>query len=148
MSASQVTPQDLHLGAETITIRLGGGQTDGRLLIVESRIEPVGRTAPLHAHDADEWAQVLEGEVWMERADGDSARCRQGSGCFVPSGHLHAIANESGEPARVLFAFSPAEPMECFFRGAGRPLDEASTKSDPEAILEVARNCGMRLAVC
>jgi quercetin dioxygenase-like cupin family protein len=147
VSTASATPQVLRLGPETVTIQLSGEQTEGRLLIVESWIGPVGRTAPLHAHTADEWAHVLEGEVWMEAADGDSGRYAEGSGCFVPSGRLHAVANRSGEPARVLFAFSPAEPMECFFRGAGRPVDETPAEEDRNAILAVARDCGMRFAV-
>lgn len=112
--------QTVVVGREVITFRLTSARTGGRLAIVEAEIPGLVATAPLHAHSPDEWRYVIAGAIRVRRGpDGRATRIATGGSLHIAGGSLHAIANELRTAARVLFVFTPGEPMERFVATAG-----------------------------
>src|ERR1700726_4381073 len=64
--------------------------------------------------------RLFNGEGWIDAVKGDFL--------YVPQGGIHAFANESGAPARMLILFAPAPPHEEYFqelayiRSSGPPM--------------------------
>jgi quercetin dioxygenase-like cupin family protein len=52
--------------------------------------------------------RLFNGDTWIDAVRGDFL--------YVPQGGIHAFANESGAPARMLILFAPAPPREEYFR--------------------------------
>jgi len=56
--------------------------------------------------------RLYDGKSWAEGNPGDFL--------FVPEGGIHAVRNESGEPASMLILFAPGAPREDYFETLAR----------------------------
>ena len=107
--------------AGTVTLKVVGAETGGRLSVYEFVSPPRTAGPPLHLHRTwDEAFYVLEGEMTF-LVGGRTHAAPAGSFVFVPRGVLHTFWNESGAPARNLTVFTPAG-IEDYFEEATRAL--------------------------
>jgi mannose-6-phosphate isomerase-like protein (cupin superfamily) len=91
---------------------------------------------PPHAHDLfDEGIYVLEGSILVV-GDDEAVEAGPGSLFVAPRGERHAFANPSGNPARVLGLWSPADPAMTFMKAIGATLP-AQGAPDVEAVRAV-----------
>jgi quercetin dioxygenase-like cupin family protein len=82
----------LQVLGETITVKIGSEQTDGRYAVIEE-VSPVGGGPPLHVHrHEDEVFYVLEGEVEFQLGD-QRFRAKGGSAAFLPRDIPHTFRN-------------------------------------------------------
>lgn len=127
------------LGGELLTVRVSGGETDGRLAVVE-HLSRGGFATPLHAQPQEEETfYILEGELTFV-VDGNEERAGAGSLVLVPAGAAHAFRVE-GEQARFLSFHTPAG-HERFYRAAGAPAAAPTlpppAESDADGLHEIA----------
>ncbi|HKU68560.1 MAG TPA: cupin domain-containing protein [Candidatus Baltobacteraceae bacterium] len=119
-------------------IKLGAGQSNGELTLIEDVIPP-DSGPPLHVHEKENEAYyVLEGE--FEFVCG-SDRVAGGPGTFVfaPRGLPHRYKNVGAAPGRVLFGFTPGG-IEEFFSELG-----AQEALNPQIMTEIARRHGITI---
>lgn len=91
-----------------INVRLRGGDTDGRLAVVENVVSAGFGGPPLHVHPSfDETFYVLEGELTFRIRD-EIVIQPTGSLVFAGGSVPHTFANQSGSDARVLILCTPA----------------------------------------
>ncbi len=113
----------------------------GGIALFEETTAP-GKGPPLHVHHRQtETFHVLESRY--EFAVGER-RFAATPGCtlMVPAGAPHAFRNVGDGPGRFLFALTPAEDAEGFFRAlAGQTAGGAMPP--PEALAELAARFGM-----
>ena len=67
---------------------------------------PPGR-APMHCHEYDEVAYIVEGEGTMHWADGRADPVRRGSCIHFPRLKMHSLENSGPGPMRVMGVFHP-----------------------------------------
>ena len=127
------------------TLKAVGGDTGGRLSVVESAPAPGAPGLPLHRHHrSDEALYILDGEVTV-RAGDRMETLAAGSFVFIPRGTAHMFWNPGPAAARVLVIFAPAgverfleETAEAFAAARGQPdpglLQEIRTKFDTEMV--------------
>ncbi len=126
----------LHVLGETITVKLDGGQTDGRYAVIEE-VSPVGGGTPLYVHGReDEVLYVLEGELELQLGD-QRVRAKPGSIAFLPRDVPHIFRNVGTTPSKVLVVITPAR-----FVGFFDDVD-ALTKATPEQAMELGKNYGL-----
>ena len=121
------------VGPEMVTIKVSGGETEGRELVVEVSTPP-GGGPPLHTHPAKEIFFVLEGEFEFPTVrDGQPVmtRASAGSVVHVPGGIPHTYHNVGSGRGRLLGVLSPAADMEGFFTEAGFPVDDQTHPPTP-----------------
>ena len=107
----------------TLTInKVGGGDSQGRLSIVDHRV-PAGFAPPPHIHQAsDEALLVLDGE--FEGFCGDQAwRAGPGSLVFMPSAVPHGFTVSDAAPGRAIIVASLGG-LDQFVAAAGEPAPE------------------------
>ncbi|MGI5125330.1 cupin domain-containing protein [Pseudonocardia sp. CA-107938] len=122
-----VMPTDgeiLELGAGVVMRVLeDGGTTDHRLGLTESTLAPWTDGPPQHRHGShDEAFYVLSGVIRFSVGPKD-VDAEPGTLVMVPPGAPHTFANLTGDPARMLTAFTPSGYVD-FFREA-RDIDPA-----------------------
>jgi quercetin dioxygenase-like cupin family protein len=125
-----------------LTYKALSGQTGGALTAWESTAAP-GEGPPLHLHvNEDEFMYVLEGRLRF-RLDESDHTAPAGSFAFIPRGIPHTWQNTGGDPARILFVFTPASPgMERFFELSARlPADTRMA----DAFKTLASDAGMKV---
>lgn len=126
----------LQVLGETITVKIGGEQTDGRYAVIEE-VSPVGGGPPLHVHrDEDELVYVLGGELEVQLGD-QRFRAKAGSTAFLPRDLPHTFRNVGTTPSKVLVVIIPARFVGFF--------DEvhALTKPTPEQAMELGKTYGL-----
>jgi len=107
------------------TIKAGGAESGGELMIVEQVVEP-GAAAALHRHPYREVFYVLEGELEFEGLSGDgrtALRAKVGSTVHAAPGVPHGYRNRASSTARFLAVLQPAG-AEGFFEEVGLWLDD------------------------
>jgi quercetin dioxygenase-like cupin family protein len=73
---------------------------------------PAGAATPLHTHGGQGIVTVLEGTL-VHRPEGGQVQTLAAGDSFIETpGHAHTAANESGEPARVIFTILLPEGAE------------------------------------
>lgn len=119
-----------HLGivGDTYTILLSGGDTAGRLTLIDMHVPPGGGPAP-HRHDFEETFHVLEGEVAVTFR-GEKQVVRAGETVNVPANAPHAFTNASDRPVRMLCLCAPAG-QDAFFLEIGTPVATRTTAPPP-----------------
>jgi quercetin dioxygenase-like cupin family protein len=128
-------PHHLMLGTVTASRLLGGGETGGRVSLVELSGLPGSGPGP----HVDPWIEsfyVLEGELTFRYEQDGAVRtqvARAGDAFTVPTGVGHAFSVTSAEPARYLIASTPAG-IDAFFADAGEPLERPELPSEPPAV--------------
>ncbi len=113
----------------------------GGIALLEETTEP-GKGPPLHVHHRQtETFHVLEGRYDFLVGE---RRFAATPGCtlVVPAGAPHAFRNTGDAPGRFLFALTPADDADGFFRAlAGHTAGGAMPP--PEALAELAARFGM-----
>jgi quercetin dioxygenase-like cupin family protein len=126
----------LHVLGETLTVKIDGTQTDGKVAVVEE-VSPVGGGPPLHVHrHEDEVLHVLEGEMELQLGD-RRIRATAGSTAFLPRDVPHAFRNVGTRPSRVLVVISPAEFVGFF------DAVHALTEPTPTKVKELGEKYGL-----
>jgi quercetin dioxygenase-like cupin family protein len=123
------------------TILTTGGETDGRLDVVDGYLPP-GATTPLHLHTVyEERYWVVEGSMTVWAGD-DETTLRAGDYYTVPTNVPHAVRS-GPEGSRALILSSPAGFAELLER-AGVPADRPGAEAgfDPERFMAVTTELG------
>src|SRR5207302_199256 len=91
-----------------LKVLLRGGESDGRLGLIEYPLSAREDGPPLHVHPAHgEGFYVLDGEVTLQLRD-ELITAPVGSLAFAPPGAPHTFANRRDREARLLVFFTPA----------------------------------------
>jgi mannose-6-phosphate isomerase-like protein (cupin superfamily) len=127
------------LGAVTNRFLVDGGQTGGRLAVVQHLFGPRAIAAPMHLHHRDdEFSYVLYGRIGAV-SDGVELVAGPGDLIFKPHGQWHTFWNAGDEPAAVLELISPGG-LEELFREIG-----TMGEPDPETLAARAAHYGCDL---
>jgi quercetin dioxygenase-like cupin family protein len=121
------------------TVLVDGGQSEGRIALVEAVLER-GRELPRHRHHwEDEAVYVVAGAlvVWLDGAWFD---LRSGDDIFLPRGSDHTLVATTDE-ARLLVVFATAG-----FEGLCRDLAAEGAQADLERLIAVAARYGVEIA--
>ena len=134
------------LGTLTIN-KVGSGDSQGRLSIVDHRVPP-GFAPPPHIHQAsDEAFLVLDGQ--FEGFCGDQAwRAGPGSLVFLPRAIPHGFHVSEAGPGRIIVVVSPGG-FDQFVAAAGEPAPDLRLPGpippDPVRLTQLAAAHGIRI---
>ena len=121
------------VGGEVSTVVVSEDDEAGRLLLVESTLDPGAGPAPAR-HLFLEAFHVLEGEVEFTVDDDDGRRrplvARVGDTVTVPSRAWHGYRNTTDRRARLLVVFPTPEVAE-LAAAVGTPVDGVDDRPDP-----------------
>lgn len=121
-------------------------QAEGRLASVESSAAE-GFMAPLHAHEADEAVQVLEGAITVYAGE-ESVRLEAGETFVVERGVAHTYRADSPQTRCVFTTLTwPASRYESFLRAVGPVAGDAGWSADDDAAIVVAVAAAARITV-
>ncbi|MBV9416509.1 MAG: cupin domain-containing protein [Solirubrobacterales bacterium] len=113
--------------------------TDGAYDLVEITA-PSGHQPPPHVHhvSGEGWV-VLDGELTVSTADGDTV-LSAGQATFSPAGEAHTLRITSAEPCRMLVSSVPSG-FAAFVRAFGQPAerDELPSPQGPPDIERLNR---------
>jgi quercetin dioxygenase-like cupin family protein len=112
-----------------ITVILRGGQSGGRIAVIDTIVGARVPGSPLHRHDFDETLYVLEGELIFQ-LDYELFTRKAGELAFAPRGVAHTFANLSDLEARALIVCTPAGFEHYFERMAA---EQSGVAPPPEA---------------
>lgn len=104
----------------TVLVHPDGGARD--LSMFESLVPPGGRVRPHLHREYEEAFYVLDGEFSFLVGE-TWARVGPGSTVHVARGVIHAFANESGRPARLLVVHTPAAAIRMIEEMAALPAE-------------------------
>jgi len=126
----------LQVLGESITVKIGSEQTEGRYAVIEE-VSPVGGGPPLHVHrDEDEVLYVLGGELELQLGD-QRFRAKAGSTAYLPRALPHTFRNVGTTPSKVLVVITPARFVGFFDEVHGL------TKPTPEQAMELGKKYGL-----
>lgn len=100
----------LQIGDDRATVILDAPATGGAFALVEYVLAP-GSGPGQHTHDGHESYWILEGQV-IFRLGKDQHELRPGALLHVPPGVVHGFRNETDQPAKLLWLFSPAMALD------------------------------------
>ena len=124
-------------GANEITYKVSGQDTEGGLFLFEQVSRRRGGP-PRHLHHSqEEWFYVMEGEYVFE-VGRERMRLGPRDSLLAPRGVPHVWAYVGDSPGRILIGFQPAGKMEFFFREAAKITDFAADQ-------ELYRACDMEI---
>ena len=117
-AAAILAPGDgevLNVLGNRCALKVGGAETKGLLMTMESLVEPQAGPPP-HMHDReDETFYVLEGEFEFRLGD-ETIRADVGAFVYAPRGQVHTFRNISAtQQGRLLVTTAPAG-IEAFYR--------------------------------
>jgi quercetin dioxygenase-like cupin family protein len=123
----------LSAGESSVTIKADGATTDGRLALSDSVLAP-GFPGPVpHYHrEMFDLFFVLEGTVEFRLGE-ETRSAGPGTFVLVPPGVVHAFANRSERPARMLNLFLPGG-----LEGYLRELVALGGPPEPEVMARLA----------
>ena len=105
-----------------VTVKATGGETRGRLTVVEF-LNPPGFAPPLHRHlEEEETFYVLSGTAEF-RCDGEAFTAGPGDFVLLPAGLPHTFVVGADEPLRTLQITTPSG-FERFAAEVGEPARE------------------------
>lgn len=100
-----------------INFLISSNQTEDKVGVYESELEPKTQGAPMHLHRImDEIFYVIEGELSIVVGE-EKIVGRSGEVIFVPKGTPHGFSNRGEKRLKILIIFSPALKREGYFRG-------------------------------
>lgn len=111
--------EQFNLGIGTVAFKVSTQDCNGQLLIVELTHHEHGGPGRHFHYEQDEWFYIVEGEYLFEVGD-ERFRFTSGDSLLVPRRIPHVWANVSQQTGRILISFTPAGPMEGFFRETAR----------------------------
>jgi quercetin dioxygenase-like cupin family protein len=121
-------------------------QAEGSLTSVESSAAE-GFMAPLHAHEADEAVQVLEGAITVYAGE-ESVQLEAGETFVVERGVAHTYRADSPQTRFVFTTFTrSASRYESFLRAAGPVAGDAGWSTDEDAAIVGAVAAAARITV-
>jgi quercetin dioxygenase-like cupin family protein len=122
-----------------MVIRIRGGDTEGRVSVVESHDVPGGGPPP-HIHSReDETFQVLDGEYEF-KVDGRSFVAKKGTTIFAPRGIPHTYRYLGKVPGRLMCIITPAG-FEGFFDAVGALTSEQ--QQEIPRVIAIAKQFGL-----
>lgn len=125
---------------DSVSIKVSGSQTEGRIAIVEGLVSPgAGPILHLH-HSQNETWYVLNGDFMFQVGD-QKFRVQPGATVFGPCGVPHAFRCVSKAQGKMLLAFDPAGQIEAFFTEIAKPGVEAGAGRHDEK--DILRRYGM-----
>ena len=99
---------------ESVSIKVSGSQTEGRVAIFECFVSPgAGPVLHLH-HRQNEWWYVLEGDFLFQVGE-QKFRVQPGGTVFGPPGVPHAFRCVGKIQGKLILTFDPAGQIEQFF---------------------------------
>ena len=118
--------ETLSVAGNTITVKIGGGQTDDTYSVFELSVPPnVG--AGLHIDkDWDEWWHVMEG-TFAFTLNGERIELSAGGFAYGPKGIPHSFKNLSEATGKLVMITMPCG-LEKFFRN----VHQASLHGSPD----------------
>ncbi|HEX6676617.1 MAG TPA: cupin domain-containing protein [Actinomycetes bacterium] len=126
--------------SRTDRFMIDGGDTTGRLSVVEHAVAPHVLAGPLHYHTReDEYSYVLEGRLGALLGDQEVV-AGPGDLVFKPRGQWHTFWNPGDVPTRILELITPAG-LEDLFRELGAPGGEL----DPATLPTLAARYGCKV---
>lgn len=137
------------IGDQVIDLRLDGGRTGGRFLLLEVIAAPGGGAPLPHVHSReDETLVLLEGEVAVTIGDA-TRKVLPGDVVFFPRGVPHSFRNTGPVAARGIGVVTPAG-LEAFFRELGVPKtapERPAGYAEPgeDTVRAAAERVGMKL---
>lgn len=125
----------LALGPATIRVLEDGGNTHGRMGLVEATLLPHTDGPPQHVHrEHDETFYVVSGAIAFTTG-GDTVLARPGTLVTAPSGTPHTFANPTDEPAVMLGTVTPRHYIDYFREFAA--LRRGPDGIDPRDVAEL-----------
>jgi len=119
-------------------------QAEGRLASVETSAAE-GFMAPLHAHEADEAVQVLEGAITVYAGE-ESVRLQAGETFVVERGVAHTYRADSPQTRFVFTTLTrSASRYESFLRAAGPVAGDAGWSADEDVAVVAAVAAAARI---
>lgn len=111
----------------TINFKIPSFETEDRIGVYESSLNPQTIGAPMHLHrKMEEIFYVIDGELSMivgtERVIGHA-----GDVIFIPRGTPHGFSNKTSTPLKLLLIFSPAQAREGYFEGMAALVKRGET---------------------
>lgn len=127
----------LEAGPTTTVVKVPGEATDGKLGLVEMRIDPGWAGPPPHVHGrvCHVW-YVLEGEVQLTIGE-ESGRHGPGACLLIPAGTPHGFGTPEDRSAVILQVDTPMA-LDGYFRELTDAFPPGSPV-DPELIGEIMR---------
>ena len=125
-----------------------GADTNGTYALWEAIVPPGGGPPP-HIHSREEEGfYILEGEITIQVGE-ERFKAQAGTFANMPVGSLHAFANETDKPAKMLISIAPAGLENMFFE-VGRTLEAGESPAPPthaeiEKLLELAPKYGLEI---
>ncbi|HEY4337842.1 MAG TPA: cupin domain-containing protein [Puia sp.] len=117
--------------------------SNGELLIYDTRRQEKGGPATHFHHNQDEWFYIITGEFIVKVGD-DTFNLKPGDSAFAPRKIPHAFAKISEGPAQMLVLFQPAGSMEDFFHQMAK-LGPQIPKDQEKNLKELWRTHGMEI---
>ncbi len=124
---------------QTIRFLRTGRETDGRLLEMESILQPHSTEPVPHYHpQQDEDFTVLQGEISV-RLNGELHVLRAGDKLHIPRGQVHSMWNDTDRPAAVNWQVRPALETDHFLEtGMGLTADGKVNAAGMPNLLQAA----------
>jgi mannose-6-phosphate isomerase-like protein (cupin superfamily) len=126
------------LGIGGVSFKVATNDAHGELLVVELTHHQKGGPGRHFHYEQEEWFYVVEGEYLFEAGE-ERYRFGPGDSLLVPRRVPHVWAYAGSAPGRLLITFTPAGPMEGFFRESSKA--NAMPPQDPNFF----RTYGMEL---
>jgi quercetin dioxygenase-like cupin family protein len=127
-------------GVLTDRFMIDGGDSGGRLSVVEHTLAPRVLAGPLHFHTReDEYSYVLEGRLGAQLGD-EEVFADAGDLVFKPRGQWHTFWNPGDTTTRVLELITPAGLEDVF-----RELGAMGDGFDPAALPDLAARYGCKV---
>lgn len=120
--------EELNIMGGQFACKVSSKDTNGQLLIYDTkRYEKGGPAFHLH-HEQDEWFYVMKGDFVVKVGD-DTFNLKPGDTAFAPRKIPHAFAMVSEGEGQMMVLFQPAGSMEHFFSemsklGTGIPKEQ------------------------
>lgn len=129
----------LNIYGDSVSVKLGAGDTGGRYSLIED-VTPPGGGTPLHVHHReDEGFYVLEGHYLFE-ANGERFEAETGDFVFVPRDVPHRFRNIGSAAGTMLLTLEPGG-LEVFFA----ELAAFEGPPDPALVAPIFEKYGLEL---
>ncbi|AVH71425.1 cupin domain-containing protein [Nostoc sp. 'Lobaria pulmonaria (5183) cyanobiont'] len=139
----------LCVAGDVVTFKAVGSQTEGKYMLMETRVEPQAGPPP-HIHSREDEAFYIQAGVVEFQLDERTIVATPGTFLHSPKGQLHSFKNIGTTPAKMLIWSTPAG-IEQFFIEVGIPMQDpeglppALTSTVVEKMLATAPNYGIEI---
>lgn len=125
------------IGGETTTVKVSGADSEGHLLVTETRVPPRAEARNVARHDFIEAFYIAEGSFQFTTTDENGQLttlvAHAGDCLFVPPAQWHGFRDAGDQVGRLLAIFS-SDILEQMTRAVGeRIVDPANPPAEPAA---------------